>query len=137
MVWKDDLLLLGKRVNPDGEGVWQFPGGHLEVGESVSSCAKREVEEEAGIEINELKHLGYTNDVFTVSGRHYVTLFVSAKYSGGDLTVMEPDKCECWHWFKSDELPEPLFMPIRSYLKQHPDLAIFSRGRDIPVAAHR
>ena len=125
MVWKDEYLLLGKRVNPNGEDTWQFPGGHLEVGETVSRCAKREVEEEAGIQIKDIKHLGYTNDVFTTSGRHYVTLFVSASYAGGDVTVMEPDKCECWQWFRSSELPEPLFLPIINYLKQHPDLGVF------------
>lgn len=137
MVWKGEFLLLGKRVNPDGEDTWQFPGGHLELGESVSHCAIREVEEEAGIQINEVKHLGYTNDVFTMSGRHYVTLFVSARYAGGDVTVMEPDKCECWQWFKSDELPEPLFRPIKNYLKQHPDLAIFRQDQDIPAVLYR
>ena len=124
-MWKDGLLLLGKRINPKGEDTWQFPGGHLEFGETVSHCANREVEEEVGIRIKELKHLGFTNDVFTTSGRHYVTLFVSAKYADGDITVMEPDKCECWQWFKSDDLPAPLFLPIRNYLKQHPDLSVF------------
>ena len=125
LVWKEELLLLGKRINPNGENTWQFPGGHLESGETVSNCATREVEEEVGIQIKDVKHLGYTNDVFTVDGRHYVTLFVSAKYAQGDLTVMEPDKCECWQWFKSDELPSPLFGPIKIYLKQNPDLSVF------------
>ena len=125
MVWKDEYLLLGKRLNPNGEDVWQFPGGHLEFGETVSVCAKREVAEEVGIQIQEINHLGYTNDVFTTSGRHYVTLFVSAKYTGGDVTVMEPEKCGCWQWFKTDELPSPLFLPIINYLKQHPDLGVF------------
>ena len=125
LVWKEKLLLLGKRVNPNGENTWQFPGGHLEFGETVSNCAAREVEEEAGIQIKEVKHLGYTNNVITVSGRHYVTLFVSAKYAEGNLTVMEPDKCECWQWFSSDELPSPLFTPIKDYLKQNPDLSVF------------
>lgn len=125
MVWKDECLLLGKRLNPDGEDVWQFPGGQLENGETVSHCAIREVAEEAGIQISDVKHLGYTNDVFTTSGHQYVTLFVSANYSAGDVTVMEPDKCECWEWFKCDDLPAPLFLPISNYLKQHPDLGVF------------
>ena len=125
MVWKGEYLLLGKRINTNSEDSWQFPGGHLEFGETVSSCAMREVAEEVGIDITQIKHLGYTNDVFTTSGRHYVTLFVSARYAGGEVTVMEPDKCEVWDWFKCDELPQPLFLPIKNYLKQHPDLSVF------------
>ena len=120
-MWKDGLLLLGKRINPKGEDTWQFPGGHLEFGETVSHCANREVEEEVGIRIKELKHLGFTNDVFTTSGRHYVTLFVSAKYADGDITVMEPDKCECWQWFKSDDLPRRCLHRHQPPHQQHQD----------------
>ena len=125
LVWKGNRLLLGKRINPRSKNCWQFPGGHLECGETVSQCAHREVNEEVGIKISAIKHLGYTNEMFTMSGKHYVTLFVSARYLEGDVRVMEPDKNECWDWFKSDELPQPLFSPINNYLKQHPDLSVF------------
>ena len=137
LVWKGDKLLLGKRISPQTENGWQFPGGHLEIGETVSHCANREVSEEVGIKITDIKHLGYTNDVFTVSGRHYVTLFVSARYLEGDVRVMEPDKCECWDWFECDQLPQPLFLPISNYLKQHPDLSVFRDDAGIPESAHR
>lgn len=125
LVWKGDNLLLGKRINPYSENCWQFPGGHLECGETVSQCAHREVNEEVGIKISAVKHLGYTTDVFTMSGKHYVTLFVSAKFQEGDVRVVEPDKCECWGWFKCNELPQPLFPPILNFLKQHPDMSVF------------
>ena len=124
IIWKDRSVLLGKRIDPEGENHWQFPGGHLEVGETVTECARREVEEEVGIQISDVKNLGYTNDAFMMSGRHYITLFVSARYVQGEVRVMEPDKCECWQWFESDNLPTPLFAPIRNYLKQFPDLRV-------------
>lgn len=132
LVWKDGRLLLGKRIAPNSENCWQFPGGHLECGESVSQCAHREVKEEVGITISAIKHLGYTNDAFTLSGKHYVTLFVSARYQEGDVRVMEPNKNECWGWFKCDELPQPLFSPIANYLTQHPDLSVFCHGAGTP-----
>jgi 8-oxo-dGTP diphosphatase len=137
MVWQHGRLLLGRRINARGENSWQFPGGHLEFGETVEACAVREVAEEAGIAIHNIIHAGYTNDVFIEADRHFVTLFVSAQYNHGEVTVMEPDKCECWRWFDADELPEPLFMPIRNFLKQFPDLGIFRRGLDIPANEHR
>jgi 8-oxo-dGTP pyrophosphatase MutT (NUDIX family) len=40
------ILLVGSRKNP---GVWVFPKGHLEAGESHADAALREAEEEAGI----------------------------------------------------------------------------------------
>lgn len=122
MVWNGDRLLLGRRISRHRENSWQFPGGHLEFGETVEGCARREVAEEAGISIANIRHRGFSNDVFIDAGRHYVTLFVSADYVSGEPTVMEPDKCEQWRWFQWGQLPEPLFAPIRSFLKQHPDL---------------
>jgi 8-oxo-dGTP diphosphatase len=137
MVWKRDQLLLGRRINARGEKSWQLPGGHLEFGETVAACAIREVAEEVGITINSIAHAGYTNDVFIEANRHYVTLFVSAEYDHGEISVMEPDKCECWHWFAPGELPAPLFAPIRNFLTQYPDLGIFRPCRDIPANGHR
>ncbi|MGB5602606.1 MAG: NUDIX hydrolase [Gammaproteobacteria bacterium] len=137
MVWHGDRLLLGKRISKHGENAWQFPGGHLEFGETVETCAQREVCEEAGISIRNILHCGYTNDVFIDADKHYVTLFVSSDYASGDLMVMEPDKCEQWRWFHWKHLPEPLFLPIRNYLKQCPDLYALHHDRDIQAGARR
>ena len=137
MVWQNDRLLLGKRISQRGPNAWQFPGGHLEFGESIESCARREVAEEAGIAIRDVVPQGYTNDVFIEAERHYVTLFVSANYDGGDLRVMEPDKCEQWQWFQWGHLPEPLFVPIKNFLRQYPDLYKMHYDRGIPSSAHR
>ena len=137
MVWNGDRLLLGERISAHSGNSWQFPGGRLEFGETVEACARREVGEEAGIKIRNIAPRGYTNDVFIDAGKHYVTLFVSSDYDTGELRVMEPDKCEQWGWFHWNELPEPLFQPIRNFLKQSPDLYLLHHGRDIPAGAHR
>jgi 8-oxo-dGTP diphosphatase len=38
-------------------------------------------------------------------------------YAGGELTLMEPHKCEAWRWFGWDELPRPLFLACENVLK--------------------
>ena len=118
VVIKGNKVLLGKRKNAHGEGSWCFPGGHLEFNESVEECAVREVREEIGIEIKNLRLGPFTNDVFEKEGKHYVTLFVIAEYASGKAKVMEPEKCEKWAWFEWNRLPEPLFLPIQNLLKQ-------------------
>jgi 8-oxo-dGTP diphosphatase len=137
LVWKDDRLLLGKRISAHRESSWQFPGGHLEFGETVEDCARREVAEEAGITICNITPRGFTNDVFIDAEKHYVTLFVSSEHLAGEPAVMEPDKCEQWQWFKWNELPQPLFLPIRNFLKQCPRLYDLRSEPGTQAGVHR
>jgi 8-oxo-dGTP diphosphatase len=112
LVLNGDRVLLGRRRSGHGQRTWQPPGGHLEHGESVEDCARREVREEAGLHLRDLARGPYTNDYFADEGRHYVSLFVIAAYDGGDPRPLEPDKIEGWSWFRWDDLPDPLFLPL-------------------------
>ena len=117
-------ILLGKRKGAHGEGEWSLPGGHFEYGESFLECCAREVKEETDIEIDRVEKLGFTNDIFKEEGLHYVTLFFRAEvFTAGRKNqpkLMEPDKCEGWEWFGLDELPSPLFPPLKQIVKLKP-----------------
>jgi len=118
IVIKNNKVLLGKRKNAHGEGSWCFPGGHLEFNEEIEECGRREVLEEAGIKIKNIKLWPFTNDIFKKEGKHYVTLFLISDYDSGEVRVTEPDKFEKWGWFEWGKLPKPLFLPIQNLLKQ-------------------
>jgi len=122
IVIREDKVLLGRRKNAHGAGTWCFPGGHLEFGESIQDCARREVLEETGLHITNLRLATFTNDVFEAEGKHYVTLFVIADHDSGKARRREPEKSEGWEWFSWDDLPRPLFLPIQNLLRQgfHP-----------------
>ena len=50
--WKRGKILISKRFARDLlGGLWEFPGGHQEKGESLAQCVQREVREELGIAI--------------------------------------------------------------------------------------
>lgn len=119
MVIKAGHVLLGKRKGAHGVGTWAFPGGHLEYGESIEACARREVLEECGLEISNLSPVAFTNDIFDQAARHYVTLFMRADHRAGHPAVKEPDKCEQWIWSPWPPKVTPLFLPILNLLKQH------------------
>ena len=119
IVNKNGKILLGKRKNSHGDGTWAFPGGHLEFSESIEECARREVFEETGIKIKNIKYGPYTNDIFEREGKHYVTLFVLADYDAGVPRVKEPHKCERWQWHQWPPEVEPYFLPITNLLKQN------------------
>lgn len=117
IIRKDGEVLLLKRKNAHGDGDWAFVGGHLEFGETIEQCARREVKEECGLKITSIKKGPYTNDVFHKEGKHYVTVFAIADYEGGEVVNLEPDKCEELKWHAWDELPENLFIPIKNLRK--------------------
>ena len=118
IVIKDDRVLLGKRKNSHGADTWAFPGGHLEFNESIADCAAREVFEETGLSIKNLRYGPYTNDIFAAENKHYVTLFVIADYDSGTPEVKEPHKCEKWEWSQWPPKLQPHFLPIKNLLKQ-------------------
>jgi 8-oxo-dGTP diphosphatase len=119
IVIKDDRVLLGKRKNAHGADTWAFPGGHLEFNESIPDCAVREVSEETGLSIKNLRFGPYTNDIFTAENKHYVTLFVIADHDSGTPQVKEPHKCERWEWSPWPPKLKPIFLPIQNLLKQN------------------
>lgn len=116
IVEREGKILLGKRKGSHGAGTWAFPGGHLEFGESVESCAKRELLEETGISPLSLRQGSWVENVMEEGKKHYITIFVLVDQFIGDPEVLEPNKCEGWEWFSWDALPKPLFAPIESLL---------------------
>ena len=118
IIVRDGRILLGERRGSHGAGTWALPGGHLEFGESILSCARREVREETGLVVNSVSNAAFTNDIFEKEGKHYVTLFVVAKEWRGEPMVIEPEKCGRWSWFQWEKLPAPLFVPLQNLKKQ-------------------
>lgn len=116
-ICKEGKFLMGKRMGSHGEGTWTVPGGHLEYGESFADTAKREVLEETGLVINNVRFGAVTNDFFEEEGKHYVTVWMLSEYESGEATILEPDKFVEQGWFDFDSLPTPLFLPWEQLLK--------------------
>jgi 8-oxo-dGTP diphosphatase len=122
IVLRKGLVLLGQRKGGYAPGQWAFPGGKLELQESWVDCGRREVYEEAGLRVQmDLEEAGLSNDVWG-GQRHYVTIYMLARSNKGEAKVMEPDKCSVWGWFSPTNLPSPLFLPARNFLKKDPGL---------------
>jgi 8-oxo-dGTP diphosphatase len=116
---KQYKILLGKRKGSLGAGTYSPPGGHLEYGESWEQAAQRELYEEAGVRAFDVRFAAATNDLHEKEGRHYVTIFLRGEYDvfSGRPNVMEPDKNESWGWYSWDDLPSPLFLPVKNLIR--------------------
>lgn len=114
---RDNFILLGKRKNCYGEGFWGLPGGHLEYGESLLECIKRELMEELGI-IGEDFELISTADAIDERGHYLHMSFLLKKFSG-EIKNMEPDLCYEWKFFDLSNLPENIFKPHQKIVKNY------------------
>jgi A/G-specific adenine glycosylase len=66
VIWRDDKVLLGRR--PQGKllgGMWEFPGGKAEAGESIDQTLRRELREELGVEIVLGEPVGHFSHAYT------------------------------------------------------------------------
>ena len=108
MILKEGKVLLGKRKGSHSEGEFAFPGGHLEYMESFEECIKREVAEECGLEIKNIRFQCLVNLV-EYAPKHFVHIGLVADFKSGEPRVLEPDKSESWLFYDLDNLPSPLF----------------------------
>ena len=118
MVMRGGTVLLGKRKGSHGEGEYAWPGGHMEHMESFEECAKREVMEETGMEIENVRFLRLSN-LKDYKPKHYVDIGLIADWKDGEAQVIEADRIEHWDWYDIDHLPEPLFATIPSYIEAY------------------
>lgn len=119
-------ILLVKRKSDPFKGTWALPGGFVEDDEPLEAGAKRELEEETGLVVEELHQLG----AFGAPGRdprgRTVTIAYWAKLAS-KMKVKANDDAEDAEWFPVSKLPELAF-DHREILKEALRKIIFSRA---------
>ena len=81
---------------------WSFPGGHIEHSESIYDCAVREIKEETGLNISNLKLCGVLHWINREDdGRYVCFMYKTTEYSGE--LISENDEGE-YFWLSIDEL---------------------------------
>jgi ADP-ribose pyrophosphatase YjhB (NUDIX family) len=95
-------VLLSRRGAEPWKGLWDFPGGFLEEGEHPLECLRRELEEEAGVEVEPTKFLGVWMDVYD-RGISTLNFYWTVRIADGEPTPA--DDVEEFRWFAPDEVP--------------------------------
>ena len=124
---RDGRVFLAKRQGSHGEATWASAGGHLEWGESLEECARRETLEELGVEVSNLQFLCVSN--ILAYDKHYIDFEFLADIGDQEPWLAEPDAFSEFGWFPLNELPEPLFEAarlaldsLRSGRRYYPDI---------------
>ena len=100
VIWNNGKILISKRrENGLLGGLWEFPGGKIEKGESARECIIREVKEELGVLVQptsflkQIKH-AYTHFSITMDAYHCDYLQGSPEAIG----------CDNWKWIAPQEI---------------------------------
>ncbi|MDR1064534.1 MAG: NAD(+) diphosphatase [Azoarcus sp.] len=99
IVLKGDEILLARSPH-FAPGMYSALAGFVEAGESAEACLRREVREEAGIEIRNIRYFDSQSWPYP----HSLMLGFIADYHGGDLVAQEGE-IEDIGWFRLDGLP--------------------------------
>ena len=108
IIYKDGKYFATQRGYGEFEGMWEFPGGKIEPGESRESALKREIQEELGIDIIINKFLcttDYDYPLFHLTMHCYL-----CSVESGMIELREhksarwlcKDKLNCVEWLPAD-----------------------------------
>lgn len=106
IVIQDEEVLLVRRKNEPDAGLWGFPGGHVELGETTLAAATRELFEETGIIAEPTKYLTNVDVIkHDVQGEilfHFLLAAVECTYVSG-IPKAADDVAEA-RWFAFDDI---------------------------------
>jgi len=124
LVHRDDGAVLLARDHRFRPGFFALLAGFVEPGETLEEAVAREVREEVGVEVQDVRYFGSQSWPFP--SQLMVGFF--ARYRSGEIAVQESEIAEA-RWFPLDGLPEPGDRPapfsiagrlIASYLEGAP-----------------
>ena len=99
LVLRGDELLLARSPH-FVPGMYSAIAGFVEAGESAEECLRREVREEAGVEIQNIRYFGTQSWPYP----HSLMIGFIADYHSGELSAQK-DEIEDLGWFRFDRLP--------------------------------
>ena len=105
VVWKDGRVLIARRPSSGLlAGLWEFPGGKQQPGETIQQCVRREVREELAIDVTVGAHMMTVKHAYS----HFkVTLhFYTCEHQHGEAQALG---CSAWRWARPHELTQHAF----------------------------
>lgn len=105
VVWKRGKILIAqRRADALLGGLWEFPGGHQEQGESLAHCVAREIKEELGIKVKVEKEFAAVDHAYS----HFsITMHAfNCHWVSGRPRALG---CAKWKWVAPSELSQYAF----------------------------
>ena len=109
-VVRNGRILVVKHEKQNGP-YWLLPGGGLEPGEPIPEALKRELREEACVEVEPGAPLMIVDSIWPDGGRHIVNLTFRAEWISGEPEVGTDDAVHDVRFMSFDELRSVTFHP--------------------------
>ena len=111
VIVQDGHVLMDRTHHTDRAMFYWLPGGGVEPGETTEEALRRELMEEAALEIHVGRVLYLSENLFVESGdyRHEIILYFLARITGGP--VGEPVDRRMHEWHRPGEQPGRLLPP--------------------------
>ncbi|MBI1928180.1 NUDIX hydrolase [Candidatus Poribacteria bacterium] len=102
-------VLLIQRKNPPFKDHWAFPGGFIEMGESLDDSARRELHEETGLSDVQLTQLGAFGDPHRDPRGRVITIAYYGRIDSEQAHLIAGSDAADARWFSIAELPPLAF----------------------------
>ena len=101
-------VLLIQRDGEPFKGAWAFPGGFMDIDETTEKCAIRELEEETGLRVSDIKQIGaYSKVDRDPRGRTITVAYLTI--IDEPIAVTGQDDAANAEWWPVDALPPLAF----------------------------
>ncbi|MGC5326580.1 NUDIX hydrolase [Brevibacillus sp. SYSU BS000544] len=116
---KDSQILLLRRWNTGYEdGNYSVVAGHLDGNEEVREAAVREAKEEAGVQL-EIADVEVVGVMHRKSADERIDFFITVSKWDGEISNMEPDKCDDLSWHSLDSLPHNIIPYVKRAIENY------------------
>jgi len=104
---KELKVLLIERKHDPCKGCWAFPGGFMDIDETVEDCARRELEEETGLKLTNIEQFHTFSDVNRDPRERTITVAFIGLIK--PLEVIGSDDAAKAQWFDIKDIPQLAF----------------------------
>lgn len=108
LVSKKNTVLLIERGRDPFKGTWALPGGFIDMNEELETACRRELEEETGLRIGELKQFRAYGGVYR-DPRHRTISVLFYAFTEEELIACAGDDAAKAQWFPLNQLPDLAF----------------------------